>query len=107
MARVKWCIDTEDARRLNQAEQHERRRQCPRKRNKRQIARDAGLSYSASRRVIDRYKADRVADLAPYRRDHRMDEKRAAIRKTICGKRPKRRETVLASWSGTEPRLRS
>ena len=57
------------ARRISPAEQHERRRQVirayQRKVNKRQIAREVGLSYSATCKVIDRFKAGGLAALAP------------------------------------------
>jgi transposase len=62
-------MDTEDARRLSPAEQHERRRQVirayQRMLNKRQIACAVGLSYPATCKIIDRYKVGGMAALAP------------------------------------------
>lgn len=54
-------MNPEDARRLSPAEQHERRRQVIRaykgKLNKRQLARDVGVSYFAACKIINRYNA--------------------------------------------------
>ncbi|WP_019939236.1 IS630 family transposase [Bordetella sp. FB-8] len=103
-------MDTEDARRLSPAEQHERRRQVirayKRKVNKRQIARDVGLSYSAACKIIDRFEADGMAALAPRTRGRRTGDKRvltaeqeACIRQTICDKRPEQLKMEFALWS--------
>ncbi len=55
-------MDREDARRLSPDAQHERRRQVVRayKRgvNRRQIAREFGLSYSSARMIVNRFKQD-------------------------------------------------
>lgn len=101
---------TEDARRLSPGEQHERRRQVirayKRKLNKRQIARDVGLSYCATCKIIDRYNAGGMAALAPRTRGRRAGAKRAlsaeqeaSIRRTICDKRPEQLKMEFALWS--------
>ena len=103
-------MDSEDARRLSPAEQHERRRQVirayQRKVNKRQIARDVGLSYSATCKIIDRFAAEGMAGLAPRRRGRRVGDQRvltaeqeAHIRQTICDKRPEQLKMEFALWS--------
>ena len=103
-------MDNEDARRLSPAEQHERRRQVirayKRKLNKRQIARDVGLSYSATCKIIDRYEAEGMAALAPRQRGRRSGDKRvlsaeqeAQICRTICDKRPEQLKMEFALWS--------
>ncbi|MGA9129570.1 MAG: helix-turn-helix domain-containing protein, partial [Terracidiphilus sp.] len=55
-------MEREDARKLSPQAQHERRRQVVRayKRgvNRRQIARDLGLSYSSVRMIVNRFKKD-------------------------------------------------
>src|SRR5699024_3157762 len=103
-------MDTEDARRLTPAEQHERRRQVIRayKRgvNKRQISRDVGLSYTGTCRVIDRFEAGGMTALAPRKRGRREGTKRrlepqqeAAIQTLICDKRPEQLKMEFALWS--------
>lgn len=103
-------MDKEDARQLSPAEQHERRRQVIRayKRglNKRQIARDVGLSYTGTCRVIDRYKAGGMKALAPRKRGRRTGAKRVLspeqekrIQKLICDKRPEQLKMEFALWS--------
>ena len=103
-------MDTEDARRISPAEQHERRRQVirayRRKVNKRQIAREVGLSYSATCKVIDRFNAGGLAALAPRLRGRRAGDKRvltpaqeALIRRTICDRRPEQLKMDFALWS--------
>ncbi|MHB1239503.1 MAG: IS630 family transposase [Gammaproteobacteria bacterium] len=103
-------MSTEDARRLSPGEQHERRRQVirayKRKLNKRQIARDVGLSYCATCKIIDRYNAGGMAALAPRTRGRRAGAKRtlsaeqeASIRRTICDKRPEQLKMEFALWS--------
>jgi transposase len=103
-------MDTEDARRISPAEQHERRRQVirayKRKVNKRQIAREVGLSYSATCKVIDRFNAGGLAALAPRLRGRRAGDKRALtpaqearIRRTICDRRPEQLKMDFALWS--------
>lgn len=103
-------MNTEDARRLSPAEQHERRRQVirayKRKLNKRQIGEDVGLSYSATCKIIDRYNEGGMAALAPRKRGRRTGDKRGLtadqethIRQTICDKRPEQLKMEFALWS--------
>ena len=103
-------MDTEDARRLSPAEQHERRRQVirayKRHANKRQISRDVGLSYSATCKIIERYKAGGLSALAPRVRGRRTGDKRVltrkqelAIQRTICDRRPEQLKMDFALWS--------
>ncbi len=103
-------MDKEDARRISPAEQHERRRQVirayKRKINKRQIALDVGLSYSATCKIVDRFKADGLAALAPRVRGRRVGDKRGLsaeqesnIQRTICDKRPEQLKMEFALWS--------
>jgi len=100
----------EDARRLSPAAQHERRRQVirayKRKTHKRQIARDVGLSYSATCKIIDRFAAGGMAALAPRTRGRRVGDQRALtaeqevhLRQTICDKRPEPLKMEFALWS--------
>ena len=103
-------MNNEDARRLSRAEQHERRRQVirayKRKLNKAQIARDVGLSYSATCKIIDRYEAEGLAALAPRQRGRCSGDKRvlsaeqeAQICATICDKRPEQLKMEFALLS--------
>ena len=102
----------EDARRLNPAAQHERRRQVIRafKRgiSKAQIARDVGLSYPGTRKIIACYEAGGVQALAPRKRGRRVGDKRALdakqeahIRTLICDRRPEQLKMEFALWSRT------
>jgi len=103
-------MDKEDARRLSPAEQHERRRQAVRAYqrgvNKRQIAREVGLSYSATCKIIDRFKAEGLKALAPRTRGRRSGEKRALtpeqearIQTLIQERRPEQLKMEFALWS--------
>jgi transposase len=103
-------MDNKDARRLSPTEQHERRRQVirtyKRKLNKAQIARDVGLSYSATCKIIDRYEAEGLAALAPRQRGRRSGDKRvlsaeqeAQICATICDKRSEQLKMEFTLWS--------
>lgn len=74
--------------------------------NKSQIARDAGLSYSATCKIIDRYEAGGMAALAPCVRGRRTGDKRVltreqetAIQRTICDRRPEQLKMEFALWS--------
>lgn len=107
---VSSFMDKEDARRISPDEQHERRRQVvrayKRKINKRKIALDVGLSYSATCKIIDRFKAGGMAALAPQIRGRRVGDKRglsaeqeANIQHTICDKRPEQLKMEFALWS--------
>lgn len=103
-------MEREDARQLSPAEQHERRRQVIRayKRglNKRQIARDVGLSYTGVDRVIDRYEVGGMAALKPDKRGRREGDKRvlsrrqeAQIQTMIRDQRPEQLKMEFALWS--------
>lgn len=103
-------METEDARRLSPAGQHERRRQVirayKRKLNNWQIARDVGLSYPATCKIIDRYNDGGMAGLAPGKRGRSAGDKRAltveqeaTIRQTICDNRPEQLKMEFALWS--------
>jgi len=103
-------MNPEDARRLSPAEQHERRRQVirayKRKLTKRQIARDVGLSYPATCKIIDRYNAGGMAALVPRTRGRRTGDQRAltaeqeaSVRQTLCDKRPEQLKMEFALWS--------
>lgn len=103
-------MDTEDARRLSPAEQHERRRQVIRafKRGvrKRQISADVGLSYSATCKIIDRFNEGGMTSLAPRTRGRRTGDKRALteeqearVRTMICDHRPEQLRMDFALWS--------
>lgn len=107
---VLFGMETEDARRLSPAQQHERRRQVIRayKRgvNKRQISRDVGLSYTGTCRVIERYEAGGLKALAPRKRGRRVGTRRALsaaqeahIQTVICDKRPEQLKMEFALWS--------
>lgn len=74
--------------------------------NKRQIARDVGLSYSAACKIIDRYKAGGMKALASNKRGRREGTKRllepqqeTAIQQLICDKRPEQLKMEFALWS--------
>lgn len=103
-------MDKEDARQLTPAEQHERRRQVIRahKRgvNKRQIAREVGLSYGATRNIIARFEAGGMRALAPRKRGRRVGHQRvltgeqeAHIQRLICEQRPEQLKMEFALWS--------
>ncbi len=74
--------------------------------NKRQIARDVGLSYTGTWRVIDRYEAGGMKALAPRKRGRRVGTRRALaaeqearIQKLIRDKRPEQLKMEFALWS--------
>jgi hypothetical protein len=63
--------------------------------NKKQIARDVGLCYSAVCKIIDRYEQGDMAALAPQTRGRHVGDKHVltveqeqAMRSLICDKRP-------------------
>lgn len=108
--RADYRTNEEDARRLNPAEQHERRRQVIRAhmrgRSKPQIAADVGLTHTAVSRVIARYEAGGLASLAPRTRGRRFGDDRAltaeqeqTICRIICDKRPEQLKMDFALWS--------
>lgn len=103
-------MDKEDARRLSAAEQHERRRQVIRawKRgiNKRQIARDVGLSYWSVCNVVALFEEGGAKALLPRQRGRKAGEQRslsaeqeAHIQRLICERRPEQLKMDFALWS--------
>ena len=84
-----------DVRAAWQDEQHERRRHVirayKRQVDKWRISREVGLSYSATRKIIDRFEAGGLTALVPRTRGRHAGDKRllkaeqeASIRQTIC-----------------------
>lgn len=107
---IQWIMDKEDARRLSPAEQPERRRQVIRTfrrgMNKLHIADAVGLSYSATRKIVDRYEDEGLAALTPGQRGRRESELRALsanqeapIRQMICDACPEQLGMEFALWS--------
>jgi len=103
-------MEREDARKLSPEAQHERRRQVVRayKRgvNRRQIARDIGLSYSSVRMIIHRYEEDGSRGIESGRRGRPLGscrtltaEQEEQIQRMICGKRPKQLKLDFALWT--------
>ena len=94
-------MDREDARKLSPEAQHERRRQVvsayKRGVNRGRIARNLGLSYTAARLIVDRFKQDGMRGIESGRRGRLTgscrtlaQEQEERIRRTICDKRPER-----------------
>jgi len=103
-------MEREDARKLSPAAQQERRNQVVRayKRgvNRRQIARDLGLSYSAVRLVVNRYKHDGMKGIESGRRGRPIGscrtltaEQEEQIQRLICDKRPEQLKLDFALWT--------
>jgi transposase len=103
-------MDKDDARKLNPAAQHERRKQVirahKRGRTRSQIAEEIGLSYTAVSKTIERYETQGMAALAPGTRGRRSGEERALtpeqeerVRHIICDKRPEQLKMDFALWS--------
>jgi transposase len=103
-------MEREDARKLSPAAQHERRRQvvCAYKRgvNRRQIASDLGLSYSAVRLIVNRYKRDGSKGIVSGRRGRPAGscrtlsaEQEELIQRLICDKRPDQLKLDFALWT--------
>jgi transposase len=103
-------MEREDARKLSPAEQLERRRQVirahKRGRNRHQIARDVGLSYTAVTNTIRRYETAGVAGLTSGKRGRPAetsrkltDEQEQLIRKMIQEKRPEQLKMDFALWT--------
>lgn len=103
-------MEREDARKLSPAEQLERRRQVirawKRGRNRRQIAADIGLSYSAVRATINSYKKLGARGLESGQRGRPVassrkltDEQELLIRKMIQEKRPEQLKMDFALWT--------
>ena len=103
-------MEREDARKLSPAAQQERRNQVVRayKRgvNRRQISRDLGLSYSAVRMIVNRYKQDGMKGIAVGRRGRPAGscrtlspEREEQIQRLICDKRPEQLKLDFALWT--------
>jgi transposase len=103
-------MEREDARKLSPQAQHELRRQVVRayKRgvNRRQIARDLGLSYSAVRLIVNRYKRDGSKGIVSGRRGRAAGscrtltaEQEEQIQRLICDKRPEQLKLDFALWT--------
>jgi transposase len=103
-------MEREDARKLSPSAQQERRNQAVRafKRgvNRRQIARDLGLSYSAVRLIVNRYKNDGLKGISSGRRGRPKGscrtltaEQEEQIQRLICEKRPEQLKLDFALWT--------
>ena len=103
-------MDHEDARKLSPDAQHARRRQVVRayKRgvNRRQIAREFGLSYSSVRMIVNRFKHDGVHGIESGQRGRPAGscrilgaEQEEQIQRMICDKRPEQLKLDFALWT--------
>ena len=103
-------MEREDARKLSPEAQHERRRQVVRafKRgvNRRQIARDVGLSYSSVRMIVDRFEKDGLSGIKSGQRGRPAGscrtltaEQEEQIQRLICDKRPEQLKLDFALWT--------
>jgi transposase len=103
-------MEREDARKLSPAEQLERRRQVIRAwkhgRNRRQIAAEIGLSYSAVRACINNYKKLGAPGLQSGRRGRPVGsgrslnkEQEERIQRLIQEKRPEQVKIDFALWT--------
>jgi transposase len=103
-------MEREDARKLSPEAQLERRRQVvgayKRGVNRRQIARDLGLSYSSVRMVVNRYKQAGLRGIESGRRGRPAGscrtltpEQEEQIQCMICDKRPEQLKLDFALWT--------
>src|ERR1035438_381534 len=103
-------MEREDARKLSPDAQHERRRQVVRAyrrdRNRRQIARDLGLSYTAVRMIVNRFKQDGMRGIDSGQRGRPAGscrtltpEQEVQIQRLICDKRPEQLKLDFALWT--------
>jgi transposase len=103
-------MEREDARKLSPQAQHELRRQVVRayKRgiNRRQIARDLGLSYSSVRMIVNRFKKDGMRGIDSGQRGRQAGscrtltaEQEEQIQRLICDKRPEQLKLDFALWT--------
>ncbi len=103
-------MEREDARKLSPQAQHERRRQVVRayKRgvNRRQIARDLGLSYSSVRMIVNRFKKDGMRGIDSGQRGRQAGscrtlsaEQEELIQLMISDKRPEQLKLDFALWT--------
>ena len=102
--------DKEDGRKLSPLAQHEKRKQVVRLHrrgiNRRQISAMTGMCYTTVCRVVDTYKADGLASLAPKIRGRKAGTRRKldeaqeqTIQQIICEKRPEQLRMRFALWS--------
>ncbi len=103
-------MDKEDARYQTLEQLHERRKQVVRLHRKghgvMHIVELTGLSYPAVRRTLDQFEAGGLTAIAPAARGRRSGmgrslsaEQEAAIRRTICDKRPEQLKMDFALWT--------
>jgi transposase len=103
-------MEREDARKLSPEAQHERRVQVIRayKRgvNRRQIARDFGLSYSSVRMIVNRFKQGGMRGIESGQRGRRVGscrtlspEQEEQIQRMISDKRPEQLKLDFALWT--------
>jgi transposase len=103
-------MEREDARKLSPEAQQERRRQVVRayKRgvNRRQIARDLGLSYSSVCMIVDRYKKDGLRGIECGQRGRPTGscrtlnkEQEERVQRLIQEKRPEQLKMDFALWN--------
>ena len=103
-------MERADARKLSPEAQHERRRQVVRayKRgvNRHQIAREAGLSYSSVRMIVDRFQKEGLRGIESGQRGRPAGscrtltaEQEERIQRLICDKRPEQLKLDFALWT--------
>lgn len=103
-------MDKEDARKQTLQQLHERRKQVVRMHKRQlgimQIVELSGLSYPTVRNTINLYEQGGWAAIKPAARGHKLGEGRrltpeqeAAIRSTICDKRPEQLKMDFYLWS--------
>ena len=103
-------MEREDARKLSPQAQHERRRQVVRayKRgvNRRKIASDLGLSYSAVRMIVNRFKKDGMRGIDSGQRGRQVGscrtltaEQEELMQRLISDKRPEQLKLDFALWT--------
>jgi len=103
-------MEKDDARYLNLAQLHERRKQVVRLHKNNisvmKIVQLCGLSYPAVRRVIDLYEQGGMSAIKPAARGNALgtgralsDEQERTIRQIICDKRPEQLKMEFALWN--------
>ena len=103
-------MEREDARKLSPEAQQERRRQVVRAynrgANRRQIARDLGLSYSSVRMIVNRFKQGGLRGIDSGQRGRQAgscrtltSEQKEQSQRLICDKRPEQLQLDFALWT--------